>query len=287
METPHLLLLEALTLPEGPARESWNRWRTAADIDKLDYESFLMLPALTGRLEPWLEGDPYGQIITGMCRRAWSQNQVRRHEYDAARAALHKAGIQPVAAIGPLDWSVRYWPERAIRPVGSVDLLTDFSTAPAALQALLKAGYATEAGSPPHYFVRPVRLESPGKVPIRLHWRAMPNSAFSLRRQPQIPIVSGTLAVPPEEALVSAAGGMFDDGMDWRCDAAMIARSPSIDWDRVAFHLRWRPQARRNLETLAGAGYAPIPAPAFRRGWTRLVEPSAALLRLYRRARQG
>ena len=41
-----------------------------ADIDKLDYESFLMLPALTGRLEPWLEGDPYGQIITGMCRRA-------------------------------------------------------------------------------------------------------------------------------------------------------------------------------------------------------------------------
>ena len=55
----------------------------------------------------------------------------------------------------------------------------------------------------------------------------MPNCAFSLQRQPQIPIVSGTLAVPPEEALVSAAGGMFDDGMDWRCDAVIIARSVS------------------------------------------------------------
>jgi Uncharacterised nucleotidyltransferase len=296
----HLLLLEVLTLPAGPAQEAWKRWRAAANIDQLDRESFIMLPTLAGRLEPWLEGDPYGPILVGICRRAWSQNQVRLQDCEAARTVLQRAGILPVAAIGPLAWSARHWPDRAIRPVGSVDLLTEPSSVAAALQALLNAGYTNtdpsrrlpfDADSSPDYFARPVSLQSPSHAPIRLHWRAMPNTAFSLRRQPPIRFVASessaldTLTVPPEEALVSAVGGMFDDGVDWRCDAAMIARYACIDWNRVAFHLRWRPQARRNLGILAASRYAEIAPLAFQEGWTRLLEPFATLLRLYRRAR--
>jgi hypothetical protein len=282
MGTAHLSLLEALTLPLGQARVSWNRWRAAADIDKLDYESFVLLPALTGRFEPWLDGDPFGHVLLGICRRAWSQNQVRQRDFEAARAVLELADIRQVASIGPLAWSNRYWPDRAIRPVGSVDLLIAPSDVPSALQALLKAGYTNSAKSHHHYFAPPISLQSPSSTPIRLHWRVMPNTAFALRRQPPIDFDA---SVPAEEALVSAAGNMFNDGMDWRCDATMIARATPIDWNRVAFHLRWRPQARRNLAALAAAGYAEIPSLLFHPGWPRLLEPAAALLRVYRAAR--
>lgn len=280
MGIAHLSLLKALTLPPGPAHESWKRWRSAANIDNLDYESFVLLPALIGRFEPWLDGDPFSRILIGICRRAWSQNQVRQRDFDAVRAILNQANIQ-LTSIGPLAWSSRYWPDRAIRPVGSVDLLIAPAAVPAAVEALRKEGY-TNSDKSHHYFAPPIALQSPGGSPVTLHWRVMPNTAFALRRQPPIHF---DRPISTEEALVAAAGNMFNDGMDWRCDAAMIARATPIDWNRVAYHLRWRPQARRNLAALAAAGYAEVPSLSFHTGWPRLLEPAAALLRLYRAAR--
>lgn len=297
MGTAHFLLFDALNAPSDQARESWRQWRTAADIDKLDYESFVMLPTLSARLEPWLDGDPYGSIIKGICRRAWSQNQVRWQTFQEASNLLSTAGIREVAVIGPLAWSICYWPERAIRPVGSVDLLTQPACVSGALEVLMKAGYSYEgpprqvpfdASSGPAYFSPPVALESPAGAPLRLHWRAMTNSAFSLRRQPRLTLLPvkrdgvELITVTPEEALVSALSGLLEDGVDWRCDAAMIIRYATLDWSRVASHLRWRAAAHQNLSFLAASGFAKVPRSVLTRSWASWLDPAAALLRLYR-----
>jgi hypothetical protein len=232
--------------------------------------------------------------LLGICRRAWSQNQVRRQAFAAARAALEQAGIPQVTAIGPVAWSARYWPERAVRPIGSVDLLVAPGSVQTAVGALVRAGYKPaeaeravdfDAETSGHYFARPVSLLSPKQETIQLHWRPLPNTVFALGRQAPVRIVEE--GISREEELVAAAGGMFSDGMDGFCDAAMILRSArALDWDCVAALVRGRPGARRTLARLMAAGYGKIPDSVLG-SWTNLLEPLAIPLRMYRRARSS
>jgi hypothetical protein len=242
----HLLLLDALLLEEGPALEAWREWRVKANLDRLDAASFRLLPALAARLEPWLAGDPQRPILIGICRRGWSQVQMRRKMLAETVSILAAADVHAEAA-GPLDWADRYWPAGAPRSIESLSLEVAPGDVNRAVETLMLAGW-TLAGRPPAAswfqlrFAPPVRLRNRAGVDARVHWRGLPNSDIVLPELAKVKARENRA----EHDLVRVLGGEYGDGLHWSCDAAMICRGP-LDWDEVARLVRWRYLAKTRL----------------------------------------
>jgi hypothetical protein len=292
---PERLLLDALLLPSPRAEDAWRSWRASTDLDSLDDGSFQLLPALTGRLPGWLANDPQRAILLGICRRAWSQNQVQRKLLTDAVQILVAAGIERVAATGPIVWGPLYWPEGAIRPVGMVDLLIEPALVQPAFEALSKAGWKAPDGMPEtggkhFYFAEGTLLQSPSSGQVRVHWRALPNTDLSLQR-PEFPPLEALrpglvtpYTIPPEHSLVTALGGMHQDGIDWHFDALMICRQPGLYWDTVTALLRRRSGPRERLDELRREWGVEIPRAVTAPMWTSGMEQIlASTLRAYRR----
>jgi hypothetical protein len=296
--SPQRLLWDALVLPSSQAEDAWRRWRASTDLNHLDNACFHLLPALAGRMPAWLGNDPQQSILLGICRRAWSQNQVRKKPLADALEILRAAGIERVAATGPVLWGELYWPEGAIRPVGRVDLLIEPASVRAAFEALVKSGWISEYGLPttagrPFYFGNGVPLRSPEGAEVRVHWRALPHTDVLLWRPQAAPLQAlpagqiATFAIPAEYALVAALGGEYEDELSWRYDAIMFCRRPSLNWKLVAALLRRRSAARNRLDELRYHWGAEIPPEVtMQPAWTRGLNLTLALaLRVYRRAK--
>jgi hypothetical protein len=294
----HRLLISALLLPEPQAGEAWRGWRAAADLDRLDPASFYLLPGLAARLPGWTLQDPRGAVILGICRRAWSQNQLRSKLLAEALQILRSARIERVAMTGPLAWGALYWPEGSIRTASVVEALVQPGDARNALQALVEAHWTPQSRMPDRSprafpFEPPVLLRSPSGGELRLHWRAVPNDDFSLRRPPDPVLVAtppGHIArytIPPEHALVAALGGLYNDTPDWQCDAILISRQV-VDWELVAALLRWRALARDRLVAVCRDWSVGAPAAAIRSPRTSGIEfLLAGSLRSYRRVKEA
>ena len=295
-ECPHHLLMQALLLPDPQAADAWRNWRATADLDRLDPASFYLLPGLSGRLPEWVSDDPRRAVLLGICRRAWSQNQVRLKLLGEAIEILQAAGIHRTAATGPVLWGALYWPERAVRPIEIVDLLVEPDWAWAALEAMLGRGWTPQTRMPDRSvrafpFEPAVLFRSPGGGEVRLHWRAVPNTDFSLRRPPVLELCAmppghvAPYSISAEHALVASLSGTHWDAMDWRCDALLISRQIR-DWNQVAALLRWRSLARDRLAELGRDWGAEFPAAAVREVWSSGVERAlAASLQRYRRVK--
>jgi len=258
-----------------------------------------LLPALAGRMPAWIEDDPQRAILLGICRRAWSQNQVQKKVLADAVEILAAAGIERVAAIGPVLWGSLYWPDGAIRPIDRVDLLVEPAAVVAALEALSKAGCKPSQEIPdpaktPFYFAGGALLKSATGGELRLHWRALPNTDFSIRRPAFPPLEAlppgsaSRYTIPLEYALVAALSGHYQDAVGWQLDALMICRQPGIPWDRVGTLLRWRSAQRKRLAQLRREGAVEVPPMVTRPKWTSPVEQLlASALRVYRRLKRG
>jgi Uncharacterised nucleotidyltransferase len=287
------LLVDALLLPLPLAEDAWRKWRASTEVGHLDHRSVHFLPALAGRMAQWLTHDPHQAIFLGICRRAWTQNQVRRKLLADALKILRNAGIERVAATGPVLWNALYWREGAIRPIGRIDLLVEPVDARRTLDALFNAGWmapnAVPETSGKHFYFSPgALLRSPAAGDVRVHWRALPNTDFSLRRPlfPELelmPEMIAPYAIPAEHSLIAALGGNLEDEIDWRCDGVMICRQPGLRWEKVAALLRWRLKARSRLEELRRDWEAAIPPDVTKSRWTGGMERTlASALRMYR-----
>jgi len=281
MKKPHLLLWDALSLPEPEAAEAWREWRAVAKLDDLDRSSFQMLPLLAGKIGAWVDGHPDAPVLLGICRRAWSQRQMTWRAIRQAVETLDQAGIRRVAAVGPLVWGELYWPQNSIRPASHAELLIDRESLAPAVNALSRAGW-TRAYARPNFFVH--MRSSSGEV--RLNTRPVPIADLPFLRTawPEFETIQlGGMAVaivPPEYALVTILAGYIQDGVDWRCDALSICRATLINWDRVAVLLRWRTGARRRLRELRDFAPADIQAGAGQTTtWRRPFEAMAGWLR--------
>ena len=289
------LLFDALVLPLPQAEESWRRWRSTVDLEHLDQAAVQFLPALASRLPEWLAEDPKQAILLGICRRAWSQNQLRKRVLTDAVQLLRDSGIDRVAATGPAWWGELYWPAGSIRPITIIDLLIEPPSVPSALNILGKAGWSI-SDHPPNSkdkgfpFAPATILQSSFGGKLRLHWRALSNTDLSLSR-PEFPELitmppgkSSPYAIPAEYSLAAVLGGNLDDAMDWRCDALTICGACNLDWLKIASLLRWRSSARSRLEELRPYSDQAIPRAVTGSSWTGPIERKvASLLRSYRR----
>ena len=282
LTVPQRLLLDALILPLRQAGDAWRTWRAAANLDHLDDASFQFLPALAGRMPEWLVNDPAQAILLGICRRAWSQNQIRRKLLGDAIKVLNDAGIERVAATGPILWGALYWPDGAIRTIGRVDLLVEPALVRFAFDAFSKAGWKAPYGIPdlagPQFYLAPGALmQSPLGGEVRLHWRALPNTYFHRKRPrfpPLEPLQPGQVspyALSLERSLVAVLGGNYVDEVDWHCDAFMICRHAGIRWEQVAALLKWRSTLRARLDEVRDWG-AEIPSSVTKPALTRGLE---------------
>ena len=287
LTAPQRLLLDALLLSPPQAGDAWRSWRASTDLSCLDKSSYHLLPALAGRMPAWLEDDPQRAILMGICRRAWSENQVQRKLLADALEILAAAGIERVAATGPVLWGALYWPEGAIRPIGMVHLLLDPAVVRIAFEALVRAGWKAPNGIPDtegkrFYFAGGALLESPSGGRVRVHWRALPNTDLSIRRprfpplEPMRPGLVARYAMPPEYSLVAALGGDHQDAVAWHFDALMICRQPGLRWERVAALLRRRSAQRERLNELRRDCGAEFPRAVTRPVWTSGVERALA-----------
>ncbi len=283
------ILLDALLLSSSDAENAWRKWRALVDLDRIDPESFNILPTLAARLPEWTVNDPQQGILLGICRRAWSENQIRRKSLADAIAILNAAGIDRVAPTGPVLWGELYWPEGTIRPIETVDLLIEPAHVHAALDALTHAGWNAPDDLPPRggndfYFGYRVEIQPSAGSGIRVHWRSLPHTDFALRRPP-IPVLK---PIPAEHSLVAALGGDMEDRLGWKCDALFLCRRSGLDWNLVADLLRRRSKARNRLEQLRREGMVEIPAKVTRPPRTAALERIlASALRAYRRASRG
>ena len=121
---------------------------------------------------------------------------------------------------------------------------------------------------------------------MKVHWRALPHTDFSLRRPDPFPLQvtpSGQHAIPAEHALVAVLGGGLQDEIGWQYDAVMISRT-NLNWELVTALLRRRSAARDRLDELRRDWGMEIPREVTQPAWTSGVERIlASALRAYRR----
>ena len=250
------LLLKAWFLPPEQAVLCWREWRLAADIENPGGRSLAMLPLLAHRLPEWLTGDPARGVLLGICRRCWSQNQLRLRELDEVVGALHLAAIGPVVLGGSAAWMVLHRP--ALRSIDSLEAGVPPDQFPQAAAILRNTGWAVgneeQDGADGIWFDR-------GTTLLKLRPRSgLASRLESVRIRQEVASLP-----PPEDLLLDALGRYCDRGeVDWRSDALQLIRSRRVNWRRMRGFLRGMPAGLARLYELREQWSAAIPVSVFR-----------------------
>ena len=250
------LLLKALTAPPAEDEGHWREWRASIRIDELDGDALRMLPLLSERLPQWLADDPARGLILGICKRAWSRNQIQLSRLAAVIALLREARIDPVVITGSAAWSFRHQP--AIRLVEALEILIRREQLRDAAETLARNGWAAAREIPAGDELD--RIEGlwfrGGDDHLKLSWRLLPGSpeiAGDCERLPRLTAsgIAGADLLPDEEMLLHALAGYRDEQeIDWRCDALLLIGPRKVDWRRMQRLLRDAPQAHVRLREL-------------------------------------
>jgi hypothetical protein len=257
----------------GPAdgKEAWREWRAETDLDKLDSDCLAVLPLLSGRLSAWLPAEPGNEIVLGICRRGWVQNQLRYREAADTVLLLRQAGVEPTAIFGAAAWALLYGEEKAVRPIETLGLLVSRDLAKHAAQVLRSAGWCEEPGMPAlegQIFDRfaGIWLRSRSGTLWQLAWRLGNVSPELAREQEALPThvpveIHGTRVGIPgtEEMLLDALTREQDHLVSWQCDATVLLRNRSVDWQRLRLLARHSPASAGRLDELRAESAVPIP----------------------------
>jgi len=260
--------------PSG-SKEAWREWRAGVSLDALDGECLAVLPLLSGRLREWLptaaEQDPEREIVLGICKRGWAQNQMRYRETADIVNTLRQAGVDPIAIFGPLAWALLYAEEKAVRPIETLDILIHRSRVIHAAQALEAAGWSPEPGMPVlegPVFDKYAGIWCKSRSGSSLHlawrlWNASPELAQSHEATPRCTTVdlqgTQTHVVPTEELLLDALTRERDHLVIWQCDAAVLLRNRRVDWRRLRAMSRSFSAAAARLEQIRNKAPVSIP----------------------------
>ncbi len=268
------LLTAALLAEPAGTVECWRQWREAVDPDSMSEDCVRLLPVLvTGRTH-LLTGDPGRNLFLGICKRAWTRNQLLLRTFVELLTALERAGVTGVAAGGPVAWALWYQNAGSFRPIHYLAMIVSRAAAVAAAQVFYDLGWVPAPGSAvagTEYldYVPAVWLRGPQGEGLKLSWRlfpAPPELAGTWEILPPMERVSlqcASVAVPPPVVMLAGAlSGVADDGqVDWRCDALLILRAGNTpDWELVRKWLRFAPRAHGRSGELSRISGMSLPA---------------------------
>ncbi len=251
-------MLRAALLPVPHGIEAWEKWRSLADIDHLDYGSFRLIPLLYRNLKSiGVETDLLGRF-KGIYRRAWYQNQLALHRLSAVLRSFHEMGI-PTLILKGAALAHLYYRDLGLRPMADIDVLIPTNKAIEALQRLIQSGWKPEKDCPqkitPEYLlaVKACNLaREETDIKLDLHWHVFqeclgPEADVDLW-EGSIPIICGgeeSRALSPSDQLLHICSHAMEWNavapMRWVADAsAVIATTPDFDWARLLAQARKR-----------------------------------------------
>ncbi len=134
------LLLRAALLAGEPARQAWEEWWRATDLDRLDPGSFRLLPLLFANLKRLGIEGPLLPRIKGVYRHFWYRNQLFFHQMAGLLEALQRADI-PVLLLKGGALALLYYSDPSQRPMADLDLLIRPADRPRALAFLHEKGW--------------------------------------------------------------------------------------------------------------------------------------------------
>ncbi len=263
MHPDSVLLMQAILSPAGEAEQTWRRWRREVDPDKMSADCVRLLPMLVDSSSSWLAGDPARNLILGICKRAWTRNQIQLRALCELVTALRVGGVD-VSVAGPAAWAILRQAKKSFRPVSFPELLVAREKALQALHILAGSGWVPlpDSVSPEGEaldYVQGIWLQKPSGERCKLNWRLFPAPPEFAAEWEELPAcetvaVQGvTLVLPRKDVLFATAltGDRSEDDPDWRCDAAFLLREYRVGWSGVVRYLRFVPDARMRLADLA------------------------------------
>lgn len=253
------LLLRAALLSGAAFHDAWQRWRSAADLDRLDEASSGLLPLVGRNLVLHGLDSPDRRYFQWLHHGIWAANVRRITQTTALLQRFRSAGIDTLLLKGAALVSTAY-DDPGLRPMGDVDVLVPVHQARQAMGLLREDGWRpvgwAACCSAPEMTV-PVRhshayLRSADEQ-IDLHWHVLwescePSADEAFWRDSvavEVDHVETRVLGDTHQFLHACAhGAQWSEprNLRWVADAMTLLARPSsrIDWDRLVLAARDR-----------------------------------------------
>jgi hypothetical protein len=264
------LLIRALTASEPEeAYGAWRRWYSRADINRLPWECWQIIPALGESLHTWLRDDPAAGIFQGVVRRAWTEAQLRMTAARSAIDSIEQNGCAPVLLAGPAIVSLLNRRKGSVRPVSILRLVVHRDQLSQAAGALESTGWKLSGELPPLEALDWMNCVffSRNEIGLMLHWRLLPISgplasaceAEFLAHHQSVTCCGRQALIPaPEHTLLAALSERMKPDPDlvpWQVDAALLPLD-TISWPKwTALAAAYAPEAFDRLDEMRSLGF--------------------------------
>jgi len=255
------LLRFCLSTDDALARQFWETWIAATDLDTLEPASTRLLPLAFHRLQSLRVSHPELPRLGGTLRHSWANNITQRHHLSPLIAELSRRSIDHLLLKGlPLAFSV--YPNPGARPMDDVDLLVPFDRAWETLDYLWASGCVPlqspprrQPGRPPDEplrFQHGTGLRTPAGLSLDLHWFALEDcshpgadAGFWQRRQPLPGPVPSWQPAPEDQFLHLCIHGLRASpigSIRWIADVVLLARAhaATFNWPLLLDEARRR-----------------------------------------------
>lgn len=263
-------MLRAALLNGQEGVEAWENWIACTDIDRIDSESFRLIPLLYKNLKAHRVSHPLMGRFKGAKRYIWYKNQML-FRFGTELIRLFQQASIPTIILKGAALVQKHYGDYGLRPMEDFDFLVPVGKRRAALELLTQSGWKP----------RTLGLEKLNDASLDtrhdcafidakqnhtdLHWHVL---FWNLERDADDDFWSGavpvklsddatTLALNPADQLLHAIvhGLWFNEARQirWVADAITILNSaPEIDWDRLITRAE---KARLILVTREGLNY--------------------------------
>jgi hypothetical protein len=278
-EPAQILLLQSALGQGAEAAAAWERWERENGLDRPDEGSYRLLPLVYRNLSRQGFSGPQWNILRGIHRNTWSQNQLLFHQVRPLIEELRAAGV-PVLVLKGAALALSVYPDAGCRPMRDIDILIPSAHGRAVFRRLEAGGWRALYWRPRALgkgylrFRHAMDFEAPGGGRIDLHWHALnlcchdaADETFWRHAEPlEFLGLALQTCQATEHLLQTCAHGIVWSPVPplrWAADAVLLLNSSSpIDWERLvetACRLDVTPYVHRALAFLRGELGAPVP----------------------------
>lgn len=264
------LLLRAALLKGEEVVEAWENWIACTDIDRIDSESFRLLPLLYKNLKAQGVSHPLMGRFKGVKRYTWYKNQLLFRFGTELIKHFQQAGL-PTIILKGAALVKKHYGDYGLRPMEDFDFLVPIGQRRAAIGLLTQSAWKPR--TPGLEKLNEASLDTRHDcafVDARLnhtdlHWHVL---LWNLERNADDEFWSGAVSVKlsadvttqafnsADQLLHTIVHGLWSNEarqIRWVADAITVLNSsPEIDWDRLIAQAE---RARLTLITREGLNY--------------------------------
>lgn len=259
-------LLRAALLDGDAGAMVFQAWQTAAELDDLPAHLHALLPLLCRNLEALGVDHPWLPRLKGYYRRTWYANQVVLRALAEVMDRLATTG-HPLLITGAAALAHTLYPEVALRPIYTPEIVVPSDAADEAMGVLHTLGWRAEPASPhlssPAFraWVAGQRFVNDQGQALWLGWHVVPSlpcadlDAACWAAATELTLDGRPVrTLCPADHLLRTCLAAPEAGLIALADAALLIRRGEIDWQRLtemAGHFRAGRPVLRVLEMLA------------------------------------